>query len=61
MKNIDRIPVLATDLIRALDEAFPAKCIGPAESLRDADRYAGKREVIEFLLQRDAEKGTQLL
>ena len=61
MKNIDRIPLLATDLIKQLDAAFPAKCIGPTESLRDADRYAGKREVIEFLMQRDAEKDTQLL
>lgn len=61
MKSIERLPPLSTDLVKALDEAFPPKCIGPNETLRDADRYAGKREVIEFLLRLDAEKDTQLL
>lgn len=45
-------------LIEALDEAFPERCIAPDESLRNADRYAGKRDLINYLreLQRVTEK-----
>lgn len=49
---MDQLPVYATDLVRALDKSFPARCIGPAESPTDAHRYAGKRELIEGLLRR---------
>jgi hypothetical protein len=51
MTPIERLPAYAADLVRALDAAYPHKCIAKEETLRDADRYAGKREVVEFLLR----------
>jgi len=51
MKSIDKLPHLAADLIAELDAAFPPKCIGKDESPADAHRYAGKRELVEFLIQ----------
>ena len=44
--------MLATDLVRELEASTPAKCIGANESLTDAHRYAGKRELVEALLRR---------
>lgn len=40
----------ARDLISLLDEAHPPRCIGPTESLEQAHRYAGARELIESLV-----------
>lgn len=51
MKIIDKLPTYAADLIAELDEAFPPRCIGAAESPESAHRYAGKRELVEFLLR----------
>lgn len=45
-----RIPPLSTQLIEALDKAYPARCIQKGESPEDAHRYAGARELIERLL-----------
>jgi hypothetical protein len=45
----DNLPQLSVDLIAQLDETFPLKCINPGESLDSAHRYAGKRDVVEFL------------
>jgi hypothetical protein len=33
-----------------LSKMFPPRCIAPGESLADAHRYAGKRELVEFLM-----------
>ena len=51
MKSINKLPQFAADLVAALDEAFPHRCIKPGESPELAHRYAGKRELVEFLLQ----------
>lgn len=40
----------AYDLIENLDRQFPARCIQPHETLEEAHRYAGKRELIDELL-----------
>lgn len=48
--SLKQIPTLSVDLIEALDKTFPAKCIKKGESLEDAHRYAGKRDLIETLL-----------
>lgn len=47
MKNL---PGSARDLIKALDAEFPARCIRADESPEGAHRYAGKREVVDYLL-----------
>lgn len=47
---MDRLPVLAIDLILELDKAYPHRCIGPVEDPIRAHRYAGKRELIDKLL-----------
>lgn len=45
------LAVYSFDLIEALDRAYPKRCIQPGESLEDAHRYAGKRELIDELLE----------
>ena len=51
MKNI---PPAAADLIADLDGLYPPKCSGPEESLESAQRYAGKRELIDYLRELQA-------
>lgn len=46
------LPRTVTELIEQLDEMYPDKCIGKDESLREADRRAGARELVEGLLSR---------
>lgn len=48
----EKLPSLAADLIRELDRTCPARCIRANESLEDAHRYAGKRELVDSLLLR---------
>lgn len=43
------LPLYATDLVEELNKLFPPVCIRPGQSLEDAHRYAGKRELVEFL------------
>ena len=40
----------AYDLIQKLDEQYPPRCIGLEQSESSAQRYAGKRDVVESLL-----------
>tara|TARA_R110002072_G_scaffold151470_2_gene300795 strand:- start:9351 stop:9527 length:177 start_codon:yes stop_codon:yes gene_type:complete len=53
------IPRLSYDLIDLLDELYPPLCIRPGESLADANRYAGQREIVDRLLywKRSEEEG----
>jgi len=44
-----KIPQYSTDLIKQLDAQYPNGCIRRGESLEDAHRRAGNREVIENL------------
>lgn len=46
---MDKLPLYASVLVEELNALFPARCIGPGQSLEDAHRYAGKRELVEFL------------
>lgn len=46
---IDRMS--AFELIDALDKLFPERCISPLDSLESAHRYAGRRELINELLE----------
>ena len=43
------LPATVPDLIKKLDEMYPARCIGPKETIESAQRYAGSRDVIEYL------------
>ena len=50
------LPSTVTGLIEDLEAQYPAKCIGPDQSESEAHRYAGKRELIDHLIERlDAE------
>jgi hypothetical protein len=46
------IPNDSEALIRELAEAYPARCIGPQDTLEAAHRYAGAVEVVEALVKR---------
>lgn len=48
--TLDKLPPLSTLLVEALDKAIPARCIQFGETLEEAHRYAGKRELVEMLL-----------
>lgn len=52
-------PVNSFDLIEVLDKATPHRCIAPGESLEQAHRYAGARELIDELVEwaREAREG----
>lgn len=45
------IPIYATDLIAALDKSYPPRCRRLDESERDHDQYAGKRALVDYLLE----------
>ena len=47
---MDKLPFYSADLIKALDELVPPRCIGSRQAPEDAHRYAGKRELVEFLI-----------
>jgi hypothetical protein len=39
-------------LIQDLDHEYPAQCIGRSQPETEAQRYAGKRELIDHLIER---------
>lgn len=39
-------------LIESLDRQYPPKCIGSDQTEIEAQRYAGKRELIDHLLEK---------
>ena len=45
------LPALTEDLMKFLDRLYPHTCISPTETLEMAHRYAGKRELIDELLE----------
>jgi hypothetical protein len=47
---VQTLPLYAEELVEELSKTFPPRCITPGQSLEDAHRYAGKRELVEFLL-----------
>lgn len=44
-----KLPATIGELITELDNMYPPKCIGQDDTLRDADRYAGKRSLVDEL------------
>ena len=46
------LPSTTIELIDLLDQVFPPKCPRPSESERDIWMYAGKRELIDLLIDR---------
>lgn len=44
--------MLAVDLVRELAKSIPDRCIRKGESLDDAHRYAGQRDLVNNLLLR---------
>jgi len=57
---IESLPLHAADLVEMLDAEFPARCIGPSQTPEDAHRYAGKRDLVDFLLRLLADKDEDL-
>jgi hypothetical protein len=49
-EDLDFATMSAHQLIDALDAAFPHQCILPGQSLDQAQRYAGRRELIDELV-----------
>jgi hypothetical protein len=44
------MPRDADFLVTRLNELYPHRCIGVNESLEQAQRYAGMRELVDFLV-----------
>jgi hypothetical protein len=40
----------ARELVARLDKEYPHKCVARGESIEDANRYAGTRELIDELV-----------
>lgn len=55
LKIGDHLPHTAAELIDDLDKLFPPLCIRAGEPIEEAHRYAGKRELVNFLLRLKAE------
>lgn len=49
---MQKLPQTAVELVKELEASTPARCIRPNESLEDAHRYAGRRELVDSLLLR---------
>ena len=47
---LEYLPASAEELVVALDKEFPPRCIQSNETLDDANRYAGKREMVDWLI-----------
>ena len=50
MGDIFALPPTCDELVEHLDEKYRARCIGPAETLVEAHRLAGAREVVDYLI-----------
>jgi hypothetical protein len=50
MPDLERLPIESQDLVAHLDRLIPPRCISPNETPEQAHRYAGKRELVEYLL-----------
>tara|TARA_Y100000356_G_scaffold111968_1_gene99360 strand:+ start:1868 stop:2068 length:201 start_codon:yes stop_codon:yes gene_type:complete len=52
----DNFPIVSTDVIKALEEAFPKRDFGPNKPLRELDYHFGQRSVIRFLQSKAEEQ-----
>ena len=50
MPDLRSLPTSVVDLVEHLDERYPDRCITRGETLEDAHRLAGARDVINYLL-----------
>jgi hypothetical protein len=57
----EKLPTFSVDLIAELDKAIRHECIRPGESIEDAHRRAGKRELIDSLLLARERKDENIL
>lgn len=48
---VDPFPPMSEDLVEELDRRYPHRCIEREETPEEAHRYAGKRELIDRLMQ----------
>lgn len=46
---MEALPHTVEQLITELDEANPARCIDPNQTIESAQRYAGRRDLIDEL------------
>lgn len=46
-----KIPQSAYDLIELLSQTYPHECIRPGQSLEEAHRYSGARQLIDELVE----------
>ena len=49
MPKEDTFPFVSNELIKKLDEIFPAKEFGPKDDLREMDYFFGQRNIVNFL------------
>jgi hypothetical protein len=49
---VESLPVYASQLVEELDTSLPHRCIRANDTEIDAHRYAGKRELIDYLMLR---------
>tara|TARA_R110002020_G_scaffold133830_3_gene298709 strand:+ start:439 stop:630 length:192 start_codon:yes stop_codon:yes gene_type:complete len=57
----NRFPPVTDELIKALDEVFPAKEFSPKDELRDMDYHYGQRNIVNFLRAKNAEQNENIL
>lgn len=49
---MEKLPVYSADLIKMLDQMYPERCPGLAETEREIWHYVGARSVVRMLLSR---------
>jgi hypothetical protein len=47
----DEMPATSAELIALLNRTYPARCILPDETVSNAHRYAGARDLIDSLIE----------
>lgn len=55
------LPLDTHELIDMIDEMFPPQCIQPNQTIESAHRYAGKRELIDYLIKLQAKTAKRQL
>ena len=51
MRKVEDWPYLSPAFIRKLTETVPERCADPSETLAQIHHYAGKRALVNFLIQ----------
>lgn len=61
MPKEDTFPFVSNELIKKLDEIFPAKEFSPKDDLREMDYFFGQRNIVNFLRSKNAEQQENIL